>query len=55
LEEVVIPKELQEKLEQRNKAKADKDFDTADRLRNEIQESGYKIVDAREGSRVEKH
>jgi cysteinyl-tRNA synthetase len=43
-----------QKLELRNTAKAEKDFENADRLRDEIQSMWYKIVDGREGSRVEK-
>lgn len=53
-ENEVIPAEIQEKLELRNTAKTNKDFTTADSLRDELLESGYKIVDEIEGSRVEK-
>lgn len=48
------PAEILELLEKRNQAKADKDFETADALRDELLEAGYKIVDSREGSYVEK-
>lgn len=49
-----IPADVEEKFEQRNQAKADKDFQKADELRDELLELGYKIVDSREGSYVEK-
>ena len=49
-----IPADIEEKFEQRNQAKADKDFQKADELRDELLELGYKIVDSREGSYVEK-
>jgi cysteinyl-tRNA synthetase len=54
LETDSVPDEILKKLEERNKTKADKDFETADRLRNEIEESGYKIIDGRDWSRAEK-
>jgi cysteinyl-tRNA synthetase len=37
LEEAQIPEEILQKLELRNTAKAEKDFENADRLRDEIQ------------------
>ena len=49
-----IPSDILEKLEDRNDAKKNKNFSLADKLRNEIESLGYKIVDSREGSRVEK-
>ncbi len=49
-----IPQDIQEKLEARNIAKKNKDFEGADKMRNELEEAGYKIIDNREGSRVEK-
>ena len=42
------------KLEERNNAKSDKNFELADKLRDELQNEWYKIVDSRDGSRVEK-
>jgi cysteinyl-tRNA synthetase len=41
-------------LEQRNAAKAEKDFDTADTLRDALLSQGYKIIDSREGSVLER-
>jgi cysteinyl-tRNA synthetase len=49
-----IPADILELLEQRNAAKAEKDFDTADTLRDALSAQGYKIVDSRDGSYVEK-
>jgi cysteinyl-tRNA synthetase len=54
LEEESIPKEILNKLEERNNAKKDKNFELADKLRDELTEEWYKIVDSREWSRVEK-
>ncbi len=48
------PSDILELLEKRNESKANKDFETADKLRDELLEKGYKIIDSREGSRVEK-
>lgn len=49
-----IPQEVLNKLEARKQAKADKDFTLADLLRDEIGEAWYKIIDDRQGMRVEK-
>ena len=49
-----VPSDIAEKLEARNTAKADKDFELADALRDEITAGWYKIIDDREGTRVEK-
>jgi cysteinyl-tRNA synthetase len=48
------PVEITELFEKRQNAKIEKDFETADKIRDELTEKGWKIVDAREGSRVEK-
>ncbi len=49
-----IPSEINELFEARNTAKKNKDFALADKLRDELLEAGYKIVDSRDGSYVEK-
>ena len=54
LNEVEIPAEILEKLEARNTAKKEKNFAGADALRDELLSLGYKIIDDRTGSRVEK-
>ncbi len=52
-EQAEIPAEIQAKLDARNQAKADKDFETADKIRDELTQAWYKIIDSREGSRLE--
>lgn len=49
-----IPEKIQEKLEERNKAKAEKDFETADKIRDELLKEWYKIIDDRTGSYLER-
>jgi len=49
-----IPMKIQQKLEERDTAKQEKDFETADKLRDELEEAGYKIIDSKDGSRLEK-
>ena len=49
-----IPYDIFKKLEERNNAKKDKNFDLADKLRNELLKQWYKIIDSRDWSRVEK-
>jgi len=49
-----IPNEILEKFEARNEAKKAKDFALADSLRDELLKLGYKIIDDRSWSRVEK-
>ena len=52
--EAGAPAELLAKLEERTAAKKAKDFATADRIRDEIAASGWKIVDTKQGPRLEK-
>lgn len=49
-----IPKEILELVEQRKVAKANKDWDLADELRNKVQEKGYNIKDTKTETIVEK-
>ena len=49
-----IPPELVELMEQREAARAAKDFAAADACRDRIQASGYKLVDTPAGPRLEK-
>ena len=53
-EEEETPALVLEKLEARNTAKKEKNFELADSLRDEITEAWYKIIDSREWTRVEK-
>jgi cysteinyl-tRNA synthetase len=46
--EEAIPSDILEKLEARNEAKANKNFELSDKLRDELLESGYKILDTRD-------
>lgn len=47
-----IPEEITAILEKRNEARAAKDFETADRLRTEIEQEGYVVNDTDDGSIV---
>jgi len=53
-ESAAVPGELEELLDQRQAARKAKDFAAADRLRDQIQEQGYKIVDTKDGARLER-
>jgi len=53
-EEVKFPKEVQKLLEQREKARAGKDWKKADKIREEIKTLGFLIDDTKEGIRVKK-
>lgn len=53
-EDEAIPSEIVEIFEARNQAKSQKDFEKADLLRNKLWELGYKIIDEKWGSRVER-
>ena len=52
--EQAVPRELEELLDQRQAARKAKDFAAADQLRDRIQEQGYKIVDTKDGARLER-
>jgi cysteinyl-tRNA synthetase len=54
LEKQEIPSEIIAKLEERNIAKKDKNFDLADSLRDELILLWYKIIDSRDWSYLEK-
>lgn len=49
-----VDSKLQELLDARNTARAAKDFKTADALRDQLLEAGYKILDTKTGSHLEK-
>lgn len=53
-QEEEIPEEILQKLEERNRAKSEKDFEKSDSIRDELISLGYTIKDTREGSYVEK-
>ncbi len=48
-----LPEEISALFKARQQAKSEKDFASADSYRDQLMEKGYKIVDEREGSRVE--
>lgn len=50
----VIPKEIIALLAERNEAKLNKNYTESDRIRNELDALGYKIIDEKNGSRVER-
>ena len=49
----VLEKYILEKIEERNKAKKDKDFKLADMIRDELLEKNIKLIDSREGTKYE--
>lgn len=49
-----IPEDIKELFEKRNNAKKDKNFQEADKLRDELLEKWYKIIDDRSGSFLER-
>ena len=50
----VIPKEIEALLAERNEAKMNQNYTVADRIRGELDSLGYKIIDEKNGARVEK-
>lgn len=53
-EDDIIPENIKEKAEQRWNAKKNRDFATADALRNEILDLGYEIKDTKDGYEIAK-
>ncbi|MFO7710851.1 MAG: cysteine--tRNA ligase [Candidatus Woesearchaeota archaeon] len=53
-EEEEIPKEITELAERRKEARDNKDFQTADKLRDQIKEKGFDIKDTKEGYNLSK-
>jgi cysteinyl-tRNA synthetase len=52
IDAIVIPEEVSALIEQRNKAREEKDWAASDRLRAEIENKGYLVEDAKEGMKV---
>ncbi len=50
----VVPNEILALLAERNEAKLQKNYKESDRIRDELDTLGYKIIDEKNGSRVEK-
>jgi len=53
-ERIEIPKKIKELAEKREKARKDKDFVTADKIREEIKREGYYINDTEKGNEIKK-
>jgi cysteinyl-tRNA synthetase len=49
-----IPEEIKELAEKRKIARKEKDWETADKLRDEIKEKGFEIEDTKEGYLIKK-
>ncbi len=49
-----IPEKIQELLEQRKTAKESKDYTLSDRIRDQIQEAGFEVIDSENGMEVYK-
>ncbi len=50
----IVPNEIIALLAERNEAKLQKNYKESDRIRDELDELGYKIIDEKNGSRVER-
>ena len=53
-EELEIPEEVLKLVEERNNYKKDKNFEEADKVREKITTLGYKILDTRDGTKIER-
>ena len=51
LEEEVLDEDIEKLIEERQAARANKDFATADRIRDELAAQGIKLLDTKEGVR----
>ncbi len=51
---IKIPENIKQLLEKREKVRKEKNWTEADKIRNQIQEKGYKINDTKKGSEIEK-
>jgi cysteinyl-tRNA synthetase len=53
-EKITIPKEIQALAEKREKARKNKEWEKADKLRDEIKKKGYLIEDSKDGIKIKK-
>ena len=53
-EEISIPEEIANLLEERKQARLQKDFARSDQIRDMLKEKGYLVIDAKEGQKIEK-
>lgn len=51
-EEIEVSEEIKELLEKRKTAKENKDFDTADKIRKEIEKEGFSVKDGKDGEQT---
>jgi cysteinyl-tRNA synthetase len=49
-----LPEEIQNMLEEREKARKENNWEKADRIRDEIQKQGYRLEDSEKGPKIEK-
>ena len=49
-----IPAEIKKLVSEREKARKEKNFEEADKLRNQLKEKGYVLEDSKDGVRVKK-
>ena len=54
-EEIVLPQEIQELVNKRNEARANKNWAESDKLRDELTSKGYLVKDSKEGTIVSKN
>ena len=53
-ERIELDERLESMLEERKQARLNKDFATSDRIRDELSNMGYKVIDTKEGQKLEK-
>ena len=53
-EDLNISKEILDLLEKRKEARLNKDFTTSDKIRDELKDMGYAVIDSKEGQKLEK-
>jgi cysteinyl-tRNA synthetase len=51
-ESEAAPEDIQQLADQREQARADRDFELADRLRDELAAAGWEVRDTSEGARL---
>ena len=54
MSKIDIPEEILKLIEERKKARKDKDWELSDKIRDIIKEKGYMIMDSKEGMQIEK-
>ena len=53
-EKIELPQEIEEMLENRKKARQEKNWELSDKIRDELKEKGYNVKDTKDGMQVEK-